>query len=158
MCKFEIVQSFLPCRQTSIPTLLFSHSPDLVIPITTILLIMSSPLNLAKSHEGGREEVLQALIAGTSSPHAAAEALATISLSYSDREEGVGSTWEAIFHAARNSPKYHQKLVDLLVCISELPSPEDDQGRPIMLHDGRLWSDMPTLGWTAREQWDGASS
>ena len=117
---------------------------------------MAARLNLNHDRDQGREKILQNLLAGRLSSQAAAEALGSVSLSHPDREVGLGHTWEAIFVAARVAPEGQEKLTQLLASMSKLPPPKDAKDRQLMLYDGRIWDDMPTLGWIAREEWDGA--
>ena len=119
---------------------------------------MAARLNLNHDRDQGREEILQGLLAGRLSSQAAAEALSSVSLSHPDREVGLGHTWEAIFVAARVAPEGQKKLTELLAFMSKLPPPKNEKDKQSMLYGGWIWDDMPTLGWIARDEWDGAAS
>ncbi|KAK1051668.1 hypothetical protein LTR74_016741 [Friedmanniomyces endolithicus] len=112
---------------------------------------MAPSLNSLENRNGGREEVLQGLFAGRFSPHAAAETLASISMS---APELVGNMWEAIFAAARVAPEHRQKLVDVLVRMAKLPSRKNEHGEQMILYGEEIWEDLPTIGWVSRDAWE----
>jgi len=117
---------------------------------------MAPLLNLTLYPDDGRQEVLQRLIDGHSPPQMTAEALASISIKAKSLQNGFGSTWDAIFQAARTAPQHQEKLVDVLVCISNLPPAKVEEADGFNLQDGCiLRSNMLTLGWLVRDEWDG---
>ena len=91
---------------------------------------MAVPLDLEHNRDQGREEILQGLLAGHLSSHAAAEALGSVSLSHPDSAVGMGTTWEAIFVAARVVPEGQQKLTEVLAFMSMLTPPKDKKDKP----------------------------
>ncbi|KAL2846406.1 hypothetical protein BJY01DRAFT_263355 [Aspergillus pseudoustus] len=111
-----------------------------------------------------RLPILQSLFDNKISAPEAAAQLATASLSDSTTtttttttlETSLTSLWNLIITLAADSPTHHDKLVDLLVDISELPDATDPAtGSPLTLHDDmQVWKDLPTLGWTFRDEWN----
>ncbi|KAL2817611.1 hypothetical protein BJX63DRAFT_385522 [Aspergillus granulosus] len=100
--------------------------------------------------------ILQSLFANRISAPEAASQLAEASLSDSTSvEEALGRLWNLVIALASDSPTHHDKLVDVLVDISELPNATDHaSSTPLSLHDMQVWKDLPTLGWIFREEWN----
>ena len=69
-------------------------------------------------------------------------------------EAGLGRLWAVIVGCACESSEYHDKLVEILVQFSKLPSPKTASGDALILYDMQIWKDLPTLGWALREQWN----
>lgn len=105
--------------------------------------------------EERRQNVLSGLLSGTIPPTAAAEEFATISLR-EDISASLGRLWTLLITTAAKSREYHDKLVDVLVDLSNLPSPDVD-GEPIILHEMEVWKDLPMLGWAFRDEWNSVS-
>ncbi|KAL4999778.1 hypothetical protein BDV10DRAFT_49489 [Aspergillus recurvatus] len=92
------------------------------------------------------------------SPEAAAK-LASIALALdASLEAQLGQLWHLIFRVACENPEHQDKLVDILVDMSHLPDVtkpiEDGLDEPLILHDKRVWKDLPLLGWEIRRHWD----
>ncbi|KAL3485262.1 hypothetical protein BJX62DRAFT_247710 [Aspergillus germanicus] len=113
-----------------------------------------------------RLTILQSLFSNKISAPEAATQLASATLSDDTTLEGaLGRLWNLIIALAADSPTHHDKLVDVLVDISELPDenvspstipgePESEPGTPLTLHEMVVWRDLPTLGWTFRDEWN----
>ncbi|KAJ5796865.1 uncharacterized protein N7518_005405 [Penicillium psychrosexuale] len=97
--------------------------------------------------------VLQDLFGDIISVQKAVRDLASISLSI-EPKAGLGRLWAVIVGCACESPEHHDKLVDILVQLSKLPSPKTAGGDALILYDMQIWKDLPTLGWALREQWN----
>ncbi|KAL3459342.1 hypothetical protein BJX64DRAFT_301438 [Aspergillus heterothallicus] len=100
-----------------------------------------------------------------SAPEAASKlAEATLSDNTTTLEGSLYNLWNLLITLAADSPAHHDKLVDLLVDISELPDAEtqqekeeedEDRGKqPLTLHSMTLWTDLPLLSWTLRDEWN----
>ncbi|KAL2795564.1 hypothetical protein BJX66DRAFT_301891 [Aspergillus keveii] len=112
--------------------------------------------------------VLQSLFADEISAPEAASQLASATLSDETTLEGaLGRLWNLIIALAGDSTTQHDRLVDVLVDISELPDESNisstlsrnsesnaEPGSPLTLHDMVIWRDLPTLGWTFRDEWN----
>ncbi|KAL3444700.1 hypothetical protein BJX65DRAFT_319863 [Aspergillus insuetus] len=117
-----------------------------------------------------RLTVLQSLFANKISAPEAAAQLASATLSDDTTLEGaLGRLWNLIIALAADSPTHHDKLVDVLVDISELPDetspqsaginqsenePNSEVETSLTLHEMVVWRDLPTLGWTFRDEWN----
>lgn len=66
-------------------------------------------------------------------------------------EAGLGRLWAVIVGCACESSEYHDKLVEILVQFSKLPSPKTASGDALILYDMQIWKDLPTLGWALRD-------
>ncbi|KFY85388.1 hypothetical protein V500_08455 [Pseudogymnoascus sp. VKM F-4518 (FW-2643)] len=104
-----------------------------------------------------RIEVLQYLYARNSSPQQAAEALASISLSTpSELAVHLTLTWTTLIIAAREHPSHQAKLADVLASLALLPDAQKNaQGDPVIVHNMRVWADLPTLAWEFNYEWNG---
>ncbi|KAJ6099741.1 hypothetical protein N7467_001276 [Penicillium canescens] len=99
--------------------------------------------------------VLRDLFSDNISTHNAAESLATIQLSNTtEPESNISSLWSFIIKCAYEFPEHQIKLVDTLVQLSKLPDAKLANGDPILLHDMRVWKDLPMLGWQFRDEWN----
>ncbi|KAL4804447.1 hypothetical protein BDV18DRAFT_143177 [Aspergillus unguis] len=106
-----------------------------------------------------RLAILQDLFADKISAPTAAKQLASASLSDdTSLEERLGRLWELILTLAYESPEHQDKLVDVVVDLSELPSPDpaaQEEGQePGTIHDMQVWKDLPILGWRLRDFWN----
>ncbi|KAL2869757.1 DUF3632 domain-containing protein [Aspergillus lucknowensis] len=101
-----------------------------------------------------RLAILDNLFADKISAPSAAEQLSSASLSDSTLEGGLGRLWNLIIALASKSAEQHDKLVDVVVDISELPDAQTPEGAPLTLHDMQVWKDLPTLGWMFRDKWN----
>src|SRR3954451_7527691 len=99
--------------------------------------------------------VLRDLFSDNISTHNAAESLATIQLSdTTEPESNISSLWSFVIKCAYEFPEHQTKLVDTLVQLSKLPDAKLANGDPILLHDMRVWKDLPMLGWQFRDEWN----
>ncbi|KAI3117657.1 hypothetical protein DTO012A9_5228 [Penicillium roqueforti] len=101
--------------------------------------------------------VLQDLFSDSISAQEAVRDLASISLSM-EPEAGLGRLWAVIVGCAYESSEYHDKLVEILVQFSKLPSPKTASGDTLILYDMQIWKDLPTLGWALRDHRQSAIS
>ena len=104
-------------------------------------------------------EVLHDLFTGNIHTPEAAAKLASAALSLdASLEAQLGQLWHLILKIAYNSPEHQDKLVSILADMSHLPdimTPGDNgQNEPLILHDMRVWRDLPLLGWEIRRHWD----
>ncbi|KAL4785296.1 hypothetical protein BJX76DRAFT_325172 [Aspergillus varians] len=115
------------------------------------------------AHEifASRLAILQDLFANNISAPTAAKQLAEATLSDdTTSEERLGRLWEIILTLACKHPEHQDKLVDVLVDLSELPSLNTStQGGepgpgPLTIHDMEVFKDLPMLGWAFREYWN----
>ncbi|CEN59237.1 hypothetical protein ASPCAL01689 [Aspergillus calidoustus] len=127
-------------------------------------------VDIADEIYASRREILQSLFANKISAPDAAAQLASATLADDTTLEGaLGRLWNLIIALAADSLTHHDKLVDVLVDISELPDeknppstgtgqsenePESEPGSSLTLHDMVVWRDLPTLGWTFRDEWN----
>lgn len=86
----------------------------------------------------------------------AVDSLASVSLLDATSTEGaIGRLWGLIITCAREMPEHQDKLVNILVNLSQLPDAKTENGEPLVLHDMQIWKDLPTLGWYFRDEWNG---
>ncbi|KAJ9261871.1 hypothetical protein DTO212C5_6548 [Paecilomyces variotii] len=97
-----------------------------------------------------RYAVLQDLFNNKISLQQATSKLASISLS----DDDLNLTWNLIINCACEFPERHDKLVDVLVCLSKLPDATTDQGVPLKKYGLQVWRDLPMFDWELREEWD----
>ncbi|PYI27927.1 hypothetical protein BP00DRAFT_438829 [Aspergillus indologenus CBS 114.80] len=91
------------------------------------------------------------------SPTAAATTIASTTLSPPASEETLEDQltrlWRLILTLAHQTPAHQAKLVALLTALSRLPdaatTPNEAEGKPLTIHDMRVWHDLPMLGWEA---------
>lgn len=114
---------------------------------------MTRRLNITDDRYTERLAILQDVFA-SGSVQSAAEQLAAISLAKGSLEAGLGGTWGSIIAAAREFPEHQHHLVELLVALTQLPPALDTQGQPLMLYEGRVWTDLPMLGWDFNDEWN----
>ncbi|KAL5050571.1 hypothetical protein BDW71DRAFT_172743 [Aspergillus fruticulosus] len=110
---------------------------------------------------GSRLTILQDLFANNISAPTAAKQLASSSLSDdAPLEERLNRLWDLIITLACMYPEHQDKLVDVVVDLSELPSPdpaeagEEPGSRPLTIHNMEVWKDLPMLGWRFRDSWN----
>ncbi|KAL6234503.1 hypothetical protein BDW75DRAFT_212083 [Aspergillus navahoensis] len=108
-----------------------------------------------------RLTILQDLFANNISAPTAAKQLASSSLSDdAPLEERLNRLWDLIIMLACKYPEHQDKLVDVVVDLSELPSPdpaeagEEPGSGPLTIHDMEVWKDLPMLGWRFRDSWN----
>ncbi|KAJ0415817.1 hypothetical protein BJY00DRAFT_326770 [Aspergillus carlsbadensis] len=129
-------------------------------------------IDLTDEIYASRLAILESLFSDQISAPEAAEQLASTTLADdTPLEDALSRLWNLILALAAASPTHHDKLVDVLVDISELPDEtnpnpnppstssgpsqtDPESGSPLTLHDMRLWRDLPTLGWTFRDEWN----
>lgn len=102
-----------------------------------------------------RLAVLQDLFTRKITSQTAAEKFATISLR-EDVETSVVQLWVLLVNTALDGPGHHDKLVDVLADLSNLPDAQAAD-QPILIHNMQVWRDLPMLGWHFRDQWNGPS-
>lgn len=90
--------------------------------------------------------ILQDLFSDRISTQEAVRDLASTTLSVDPPQYGLYNLWSVIVTCACESSGYHDKIVELLVQLSKLPS-EDI----LILYDMQIWKDLPTLGWALRD-------
>ncbi|KAL4791654.1 hypothetical protein BDV19DRAFT_290670 [Aspergillus venezuelensis] len=104
--------------------------------------------------------ILEQLFANTISGPAAAQQLATTTLSDNvPAEESLDRLWNLITALAVQKPEHHDKLVDILVDLSELPcpdanattQPDESASEPLKVQDQVVWKNLPMLGWRFRD-------
>ena len=98
---------------------------------------------------------LSAILQGRSSPK---EAATNMTKDSSVFDQGGLKTklwrmWIVFIEAAQDFPEKHSILVKLLQAIQRLPGPLH-HGKPILVHDMRVWADLPRFGWEMREFWN----
>ncbi|KAL4941838.1 hypothetical protein BDV06DRAFT_235792 [Aspergillus oleicola] len=110
-----------------------------------------------------RLSILQELFANTISGPTAAKQLASATLSDDvSREESLNRLWNLITALAIQKPEHHDKLVDVVVDLSELPSPahnattqaSEPATEPLTVQDQVVWKDLPMLGWRFRDYYN----
>ncbi|RAH76751.1 hypothetical protein BO86DRAFT_245989 [Aspergillus japonicus CBS 114.51] len=72
-------------------------------------------------------------------------------------EDKLTRLWRLILTLAHQTPTHQAKLVDLLTALSHLPdatTPNEAEEKPLMIHDMRVWHDLPMLGWELRHRWN----
>lgn len=120
---------------------------------------MAQHVDIINDSYDERLSILEDLFAGNSSPQRAADALASISLPISsdpdDLEGPLGLTWECIIVAAREKPEHQDKLVAILATLARRPDAKNEQGKPLIVHNMRVWSELPTLSWKLNYEWNG---
>ncbi|PKX89029.1 DUF3632 domain-containing protein [Aspergillus novofumigatus IBT 16806] len=92
------------------------------------------------------------------SPEAAAKlASAALALNAS-LDAQLGQLWHLLLQIACKDTEHQDKLVDILVDMSQLPDvtrPGDHgQDEPLILHGKQVWKDLPMLDWEIRRHWD----
>ncbi|KAL4923848.1 DUF3632 domain-containing protein [Aspergillus undulatus] len=119
--------------------------------------------NVSGQIYASRLVILQNLFANNISGPEAAKQLATVTLSDNvSHEEGLNRLWNLITAVAVQSPEHHDRLVDVVVDLSELPSPGPDAttqsdepaAEPLIVQDQEAWRDLPMLGWRFRDYWN----
>lgn len=73
-----------------------------------------------------------------------------------DLEDVLWDSWTHLFDIVkRTSPDDQEGLVDFLVTLKDFEV-KDAQGEKKVYEvaDGKLWSDLPVLGWVARDEWN----
>ncbi|KAL5001797.1 hypothetical protein BDV10DRAFT_138493 [Aspergillus recurvatus] len=108
-----------------------------------------------------RLTILQDLFASNISAPTAAKQLASSSLSDdAPLEERLNRLWDLIITLACKYAEHQDKLVDVVVDLSELPSPDPAEAGeelgsgPLTIHDMEVWKDLPMLGWRFRDSWN----
>ena len=99
--------------------------------------------------------VLQRLCDGDSSPQVAAEEMAFIARIDEDIETGVQLLWHFVIYTAREAPERQEKLVSLMVCLSQLG--QDGQGAKDNIEGGNVWDLMFLLGMDMNGEWNSKS-
>jgi hypothetical protein len=110
-----------------------------------------------------RRSILQKLLSGHTTAQSTAEQLGYFdNTNYWIARNGdsiyVNATnaWTAILTLAQDDPSQHQKLVEVLICMSELPTALDANGDAITAYGRmRFWADLPTFDWHLRDIWNG---
>lgn len=111
---------------------------------------------ITNSDYPARLAVLQDLYSGNLTPQKAAEALASASLiNLSELDKPLTLIWVTIIVAAREEPAHQDQLVDLLSSLALLPDAQNEQNELLTIHDMRIWSDLPMLGWEFNYKWNG---
>ncbi|KAJ5796871.1 uncharacterized protein N7518_005411 [Penicillium psychrosexuale] len=85
--------------------------------------------------------ILQDLFSDRISIQEAVKDLASITLSVDPPQYGLYNLWSVIVTCACESSEYHDKIVEILVQLSKLPS-EDT----LIVYDMQIWKDLPMLG------------
>lgn len=117
-------------------------------------------VNISDEIYARRLAVLQDLFANKISAPTAADQLASASLSdNTSLQEQLSRLWSLILALACESPEHQDKLVDVVVDLSELPSPDPaahgQQGaEALTINDMQVWKDLPVLGWCLRDGWN----
>ncbi|KAL4922345.1 hypothetical protein BDW62DRAFT_51857 [Aspergillus aurantiobrunneus] len=107
-----------------------------------------------------RLAVLKELFANNISAPMAAKQLAEATLSDDTTlESRLDLLWDLVLAIACETPEHQDKLVDVLVDLSELPSPNNPQAQgeehePLTIYDMEIWKDLPKLGWCFRDYWN----
>lgn len=100
------------------------------------------------------EQALKDVLTDAIPANVAAERITSIASRSADPGEEIYRVWSSINEAAENLPSVHEKLVDLLEAIKQLPDLKR-QGRTLMRDDGQIcWKDLPTYAWDVRDRWD----
>lgn len=97
-----------------------------------------------------RLNTLHDLFTDTVSLNTTTQKFAAISLA----DGGLDLSWNIILTIAIETPEYQDKLVDLLVSLSELTDEKTEQGQPLKKYNMQVWKDLPMLAWMFREEWD----
>lgn len=88
-----------------------------------------------------RGEILLFMLGGLLKIQDAAEQLASLTL----RTWNFELTWNTVMYAARKAEDRHlETLVDLLVCMAQLPPARDENGEQLMEYDMRVWGEFWT--------------
>ena len=98
---------------------------------------------------------MQDLFSGKHSAQFAAEELASISLY---PEQHLECLWGHLIVLARRFPEQQDKLVELLVCLSQLPPPKDSDGNDMVIYGLHIWRDLPMFGWEVNSEWNGVKT
>ncbi|KAL2829536.1 hypothetical protein BDW59DRAFT_178477 [Aspergillus cavernicola] len=108
-----------------------------------------------------RLTIFQDLFANKISSPKAAEQVASASLAADALlEEQLGLLWSLILKLACKYPEHQDKLVDVVVDLSELPDAttaaesETSQPQPLIIYKMQVWKDLPMFGWEVREYWN----
>lgn len=88
-----------------------------------------------------RLSILRDLFADSISAPTAAKQLAEATLlDETTLEDSLGRLWSLVLSLACEKPEQHDKLVDVLVDLSELPNPGTEQGSgPLTIHEMELF-------------------
>lgn len=100
---------------------------------------------------------LEDALNGTKTIQAAADLLASLTITDGDIEENLDALWSLILTRAQNSADSHPKLVETLVHLADLQDAVTTEGEgeeTIIIHDKPLWSGMPLLGFALRDAWN----
>jgi len=113
------------------------------------------------------EDVLQSLFTNEITTEQAAKNLAAITEScineltlgdtdpmHDSCDSEVEDIWSAIFFDARANPDHQDVLVEVLVHMSNLPTPNFANGKIPVVNGQTLWSQLPEIRWIGREHWD----
>lgn len=73
---------------------------------------------------------------------------------HDDSNTIVEDTWDVIFFHARSNPSHQDRLVEVLVHMSRLPTPQLTNGMSPSVNAQRLWHQLPEVRWSAREHWE----
>ncbi|OJI98347.1 hypothetical protein ASPVEDRAFT_161509 [Aspergillus versicolor CBS 583.65] len=113
-------------------------------------------VNITDEIFASRLTILRDLFADSISAPTAANKLAEATLSDDTTLEGsLGRLWNLVLTLACENPEHQDKLVDVLVDLSELPSPDAEQGSgPLTIHEMEVWKDLPMLGWSLRDYYN----
>ncbi|RDW81234.1 DUF3632 domain-containing protein [Aspergillus mulundensis] len=107
-----------------------------------------------------RLAILQDLFANNISAPTAAKQLASTTLSEdASLEERLSRLWDLILSSACKYPEHQDKLVGVVVDLSQLPSPAPAEAGaegpgPLTIYDMQVWKDLPMLGWRFRDSWN----
>lgn len=100
--------------------------------------------------------IIQDVIRNNIPPRAAAEKLASMSLSSPYAlPHALNGLWYLIITLAGIFPEHQDKLVDIVVCFSKLPDEKADQGEPLRIDDEKVWKDLPYLDFLFRYELNG---
>ena len=122
---------------------------------------MSYGVAIKKMHKGtsrGKPSAVSAingLLQGSLSAKEAASQVAEhcVVSSESDLDVNPHTTWQFILDTAKEFPEKQDRLVELLQAVKRLPDLETN-GKPVIVHDMKVWSDLPYFGWTSRDNWN----
>lgn len=62
--------------------------------------------------------------------------------------------WTLLYEAAKKFPQDHERLIELLLAISQLP-PVKEHGETVKVYGEEYWSGLPMLASELRDHWDG---
>lgn len=109
-----------------------------------------------------RGAILQELFDGRITAETAAPRLAAATIDTGLGQLCLGDIegmWNSILGHLEDFPDQVQTVVDLVICVSDLPPPLSESGQPTYLEDAYrlVWKDLPALGWSVNLEWNSKS-